>query len=98
MDGLRYVISKEMKLQDSERPGSTRKEYFLLLKTSVDNYNDLLSKSAGGDCARPTLEDRNTGHKYILAARMKELSASIVGCKSLLCEISLQLLSAGCGG
>jgi hypothetical protein len=77
VDGLRYVISEEMKLKDPERPGSTRKEYLLLLKTSVDNYNDLLSKSAGGDCARPAQEDINKGHKYILAAQMKELTALI---------------------
>jgi hypothetical protein len=41
--GLRYVISKEMELKDPERPGNTRNEYLMLLKTSVENYNDLLS-------------------------------------------------------
>jgi hypothetical protein len=77
VDGLSYIIQSTVSVKDPERPGNTTKEYFLLLKTAVDEHKKLLSMYPMGRVPPFYKDYKNEGHKYIPAAKMNELTASI---------------------
>jgi hypothetical protein len=83
VDGLSYIIQSTVSVKDPERPGNTTKEYFLLLKTAVDEHKKLLSMYPMGRVPPFYKDYKNEGHKYIPAAKMNELTASIFHPKCL---------------